>query len=446
MHITHSRPISGPLLAAILLIPTVAAAADPPRDAHGAATAEAQQRALDALTQGRDPLAPPAGIDPQVWAASIPKDNALTRERIELGRKLYFETALSRDGTVSCATCHDVTRSFTDRRPVSEGVGGKLGRRNAPTTMNAALLHNQFLDGRAATLEVQAGQPILNSVEMAMPDPAAAVAALEKKGYGPQFQKAYGRPLNYKDLERAIASFERTLVFLDAPFDRFLAGDVRAISEEARAGWTLFNGKARCATCHPINLSNPLGTDGRAHNIGVSARHQDFELLARKALAAIRQDPSLRQLDELALTTNMSELGRFMVTRNEGDIGGFRSSQLRNVGITAPYMHDGSMQTLWDTIDHYNKGGEANHYLDGGVEPLALSEQEIDQVVAFLFTLTDRRFADYNRGEEERQQKIARQRRPFRDDQLAQRKLISFGGGRRSDDKKETTTAPGGAK
>ena len=242
------------------------------------------------MLEGRDPLAPPRQVDAQVWAASVPADNALTPERIALGKRLYFETALSRDGTVACATCHDVTRSFTDRRPVSEGVGGKLGRRNAPTTMNAALLHSQFLDGRAATLEDQAGQPILNSVEMAMPNEAAAVAALEKKGYGPDFQKAYGRKLNYRDLERAIAAFERTLIFLDAPFDRFLAGDARAISDDARAGWALFNGKGRCATCHPINLSNPLGTDGRAHNIGVSARHQDFEQLAVKALAALRKD------------------------------------------------------------------------------------------------------------------------------------------------------------
>jgi cytochrome c peroxidase len=436
------------LAGALLLLPTAALAADEvKRDSHGAALAEDQQRALEALQKGRDPLAVPANVDPLVWAASIPKDNALTPERIDLGRRLYFDTALSKDGTVACATCHDVTRSFTDRRPVAEGVGGKLGRRNAPTTLNAALLHSQFLDSRAATLEVQAGQPILNSVEMAMPSEAAAVAALQKKGYDEAFQKAYGRKVNYRDIERAIASFERTLVFLEAPFDRFLAGDRKAISEDAHQGWMLFNGKGRCVTCHTINQSMPLGTDNRAHNIGVSARHQDFEQLARKALAALKADPSLRQLDELAIATNMSELGRFMVTRNEGDIGAFRTSQLRNVGITAPYMHDGSMQTLWDTMDHYNKGGEPNHYLDGGVEPLALSEKEIDQVVAFMFTLTDSRFAEQNAKEEQRQRDLASKQRPFRNDELANRKLISFG--RRPEDKKEPTTpstTPGGAK
>ncbi len=433
-----------PLLAAGASLGTAvppARAADPPAPgAHGATAMPEQERRLSALLEGRDALAPPRHVDDQVWKASVPADNALTSERIALGKRLYFETALSKDGTVACATCHDVTRSFTDRRPVSEGVGGKLGRRNAPTTMNAALLHSQFLDGRAPSLENQAGQPILNSVEMAMPNEAAAVAALEKKGYGPDFEKAYGRKLNYRDLERAIAAFERTLIFLDAPFDRFLAGDARAISDDARAGWTLFNGKGRCATCHTINLSNPLGTDGRVHNIGVSARHQDFEQLAVKALAALRKNPSERTLDELAIATNMSELGRFMVTRNEADIGAFRTSQLRNVGITAPYMHDGSMQTLWDTIDHYNKGGEPNHYLDGGVEPLALSEPEVGQLVAFMFTLTDGRFSALNDSELERQRGLAAKQRPFRDDNLALRKVISFG--RRTEDKR----SPGGVK
>jgi cytochrome c peroxidase len=273
---------------------------------------------------------------------------------------------------------------------------------------------------------------------MAMPNEEAAVAALLKKGYDADFKKAYGRPVNYKDLTRAIASFERTLIFLEAPFDRFLAGETEAISADARAGWVLYNGKARCASCHTLNRSNPLGTDHRAHNIGVSARHQDFEQLARKALALLKEDPSARKLDELAITTNMSELGRFMVTRNEADIGGFRTPQLRNVGVTAPYMHDGSMQTLWDTMDHYNKGGEPNHYLDGGVEPLALTEAEINQVVAFMFTLTDNRFADLNRSEMDRQRGVAGGKRPFRNDELALRKTISFG--RRAED----TRNPGG--
>lgn len=393
---------------------------------HGAAAMATQEQQLDRLLK-EDPLVVPAGIDPEIWRAIVPEDNAMTPERIALGRKLYFEMALSKDGTVSCATCHDVSRSFTDRRKTSEGVGDQLGKRNAPTTMNAALLHAQFLDGREATLEAQAGQPILNPVEMAMPDQAAALAALEKiPEYAPLFQEAYGRAINYKDLERAIAAFERTLIFLDAPFDRLLAGDESAMSADAKAGWTLFNGKARCMSCHPFNPSNPLGTDNHMHNIGVSARQQDFEKMARSALTMLDQDPSQRKLDELAVGSDLSELGRFMVTKSYADIGSFRTPQIRNIGITGPYMHDGSLATLWDVVDHYNKGGEENPYLDGSMEGLDLDEDEINQLVSFLFTLTDDRFADLNAAEMAAQREQAAKERPFRDNALVSRARLPF--------------------
>jgi cytochrome c peroxidase len=232
--------------------------------------------------------------------------------------------------------------------------------------------------------------------------------------------------VNYEDIGRAIGAFERTLVFIDSPFRRFLLGDGNAISAEAQQGFRLFNEKARCVSCHPMNLSNPLGTDNRFHNIGVSARTQNFELLAKNALAALAQDPSERKLEDLALGTDMSELGRFMVTKNRSDIGSFRTSLILNIGITPPYMHDGSLETLWDVMDHYNKGGEANPYLDGGIEALALNEQEIDQVVAFLFTLTDDRFRSENERQMERQKAQASTKRPFRDDDLAFRRKLAF--------------------
>ena len=230
----------------------------------------------------------PAGFDPVVWAAFIPEDNKMTPERVELGRKLYFDTRLSRDGSVSCATCHDVTRGFTDQRAVSEGIEGQLGKRNAPTTLNAALLQTLFWDGRSPTLDHQARMPILNPVEMGMPDEATALKAIrDVPEYQEAFKKAYGREMNYEDVGRAIGAFERTLVFVDSPFRRFLNGDSAAISAQARAGLELFNGKARCVACHPMNPSNPLGTDNRFHNVGVSARHQNFEGLAQKALKAL---------------------------------------------------------------------------------------------------------------------------------------------------------------
>jgi len=414
-------------LALAVLAAGGAAAAD--QGAHGALAEAAQLVRLERM-MGSRPVAPPPGYPPDVWDALIPADNELTPARVELGRKLYFERRLSLDGTVSCSTCHDVSRGFTDQRPVAEGVGDKLGRRNSPTTLNALFFQSFFLDGRAPSLEEQAKLPILNPIEMAQPSREATMAKIAGDGeYAALFQQAYGRAPNYDDLARAIASFERTLVFLSSPFDRFLAGDRKAISAEAQQGWALFNGKARCVSCHAINASNPLGSDNRFHNIGVSARHQDFEALAAKALAALKGaqgQAGLEAVDRLALETDMSELGRFLVTKDRSDIGGFKTSQVRNVGVTGPDMHDGSLQTLWDGMDHYNKGGEANLYLDGGIEPLALSEKEIDAVVALLLSMTDDRLADDNRRLAAQQRARSRSNRPFRDDKLASRRVLPF--------------------
>jgi cytochrome c peroxidase len=401
-------------------------AAEPALAPHGAMAIQEQQQRLAKLIPSV--TSPPPGVDPIAWASIyIPAGNELTADRIALGRKLYFDTRLSKDGTLACATCHDVSRGFTDHRSVSEGIGDHLGKRSAPTTMNAALMQSQFWDGRAPSLEEQAKLPILNPIEMGHPDAASAMAAVNTDpAYVGLFQKAYGRTPNYEDLGRAIASFERTLIFLDAPFDRFAGGDSKAISAAAQRGLDLFNGKARCVSCHMINSSNPLGTDNLFHNIGVSARTQNFEALAGKALGALNENSDSAALDKLAIETDMSELGRFLVTKKRGDVGAFKTEQLRNVGLTAPYMHDGSLKTLWDVMDHYNKGGETNAYLDGGIEPLSLSESEINDVVAFLFTLTDVRFAAQNEQAIREQQALATKKRPFRDNTLAHRDVLPF--------------------
>ena len=394
---------------------------------HGALPMDQQLTRIDALLPQRDVTEPPKGVDPRIFELFVPADNQMTPDRVALGKKLYFDQRLSADGTVACATCHDVSRGFTDQRSVSEGIRDQLGRRNAPTTMNTFVLQSLFLDGRAPTLEEQAKLPIVNPIEMGQPDGAAVTRVIANDPeYQRMFQQAYGRPPNYDDVGRAIANFERTLVFLDSPFDRFLAGQNDAISPAAQQGWVLFNGKARCVSCHPLNRSNPLGTDNRFHNIGVSALHQDFEKLAGQALAELQKQGGIDAVDRLALSTDLSELGRFLITKNRSDIGGFRTPQLRNVGITAPYMHDGSMQTLWDVIDHYNKGGDANPYLDGGIEPLALNEDEIDALVALLFTMTDQRFAEQNQAAFDKQHTLAQTQRPFRDNALAMRQVFPF--------------------
>jgi cytochrome c peroxidase len=433
-----SRRWASPLIVPFVLVVTLQTAsraeqgkappAPPSGNAlHGALPMPEQQSRLGPLLAGTPEVVVPSGVSPAFWQRLVPKDNPGSAAQVALGKKLYFDTRLSKDGSVACATCHDVSRGFSDRRPTSEGIGDQIGRRNAPTTLNALFYSSQFWDGRAPTLEEQAKLPIVNPIEMGMPDGATAVAAIAPDPeYQAAFQAAYGRPPSFDDLARAIAAFERTLVFVSSPFDRFLRGEVGAISTDARAGFALFNGKGRCNACHQMSASNPIGTDNRFHNVGVSARHQNFEELAKKGLAATAGGASMELLDRLALETDLSELGRFVVTRNRADIGAFKTVAVRNVGVSGPYMHDGSLTTLWDVMDHYNKGGEANPFLDGGIEPLALTEQEIDQVIAFLFSLTDERLAAANNAELTRQRAIAKERRPFRDTALSNREALPF--------------------
>jgi cytochrome c peroxidase len=328
----------------------------------------------------------PSGILPP----EVPADNPPTAAKVALGEKLYFEQRLSTDGTVACVTCHDPAHGFADPRgaATSAGVGGQLGTRNAPTVLNAAFLASQFWDGRAATLEEQAVQPLVNPIEHGFASQADVIAKLRAlPEYGPLFQAAFGTAdVTTERVGQAIASFERTLLSLDAPIDRYLGGDASAIPESARRGWELYNGKARCNTCHGRIDVIPLFTDDLFHNIGVGVTRIDFDAVARKAAAAIEGGQSV---DELALTNaEASELGRFLVTKEPKDLGAFKTPQLRNVALTAPYMHDGSEKTLRDVIAFYDRGGNDNPYLDGGMRPLGLTEAEQADLVAVLETFT----------------------------------------------------------
>jgi cytochrome c peroxidase len=350
-----------------------------------------------AVTASAEPveLPVPTGVIPP----EVPADNPPTTEKVSLGRTLYFDTRISTDGTVACATCHDPRSGFADprRKATSGGVGGALGTRNAPTVLNAAFLATQFWDGRAATLEEQAVQPLINPIEHGFRDFPAVVTKLKSLAdYGPLFQAAFGSAdISIERVGQAIATFERTLLSLDAPIDRFLAGDAKAISESAKRGWGLYNGKARCNTCHGRVDVIPLFTDDLFHNIGVGVTRIDFAAVSRKAAAAIESGASV---DELALSNaEASELGRFLVTREPKDLGAFKTPGLRNMTLTAPYMHDGSEATLRDVIEFYDRGGNNNPYLDGGIRPLGLSDQEKSDLVALLetFTSTDlARFRD----------------------------------------------------
>src|SRR5277367_2803537 len=372
--------------------------------------------------QGPGPIADPkstnqAGFPATLYSWVIPPDNPQTPEKVELGRKLFFDDRLSPDNTVSCDRCHGPAKGFTDQLPTSMGIHAQFGRRNAPSVLNALFNVTQFWDGRSPTLEAQIQGPVTNPVEMGMKSTDDAVAAIKAiPQYQKQFQEVFGHDVNFADIEKAIAAYERTQLAFDSPFDKFINGDQSAISDQAKRGWAIFNGKGRCMSCHGWNPTQPLFTDQKFHNIGVSAHKADFVPLARQALIVLSQSGGGSEaIDKLAIGTDMSGLGRFLVTKQPHDIGGFRTMSLRNLLVTQPYFHDGSQATLWDTIDHYNKGGVQNPYLDGGIVPLGLTEAEEDDLIAFLATLTSPEYADAADHEYAAQLARSKTDRPQRD-------------------------------
>src|SRR5882724_11423297 len=370
------------------------------------------------------PLAQPrslrqVGVPADATRAAIPPDNPQTPEKIALGQKLFFDGRLSVDGSVACSTCHDPARAFTDGRPTSVGINGRLGQRNAPTILNALYNKTQFWDGRVKTLEEQAALPIVNPVEMGLPSLDAAVARIAAiPEYQDAFRKVFGGPPNARDLLRAIASYERTQLSFGSPFDRFIAGDSTAIDNAAKRGWELFNTRARCNKCHALTEQKrdaTYFTDNDFHNIGIGIIRHNVVALARQAEQAIKSGDT-SQIDRAAIQTDMSALGRFLITKRERDIAAFKTPGLRNVLVTGPYFHDGSQETLWDVMDHYNKGdGLQDPYLDEDIQPLAPTEGDIDDVVAFLASLTSAPYKDQGIKELARQRALSRTNRPQRD-------------------------------
>lgn len=302
----------------------------------------------------------PLGLPP----VPVPADNPPTAETIALGRRLYYDPTLSADGAVSCATCHDPQAGFADPKPVSEGVQKKTGTRNSPTVCNAAYFHVQFWDGRAPSLEKQAEGPVQNPVEM-----ANTLAHVEEKlnadpSYREQFARAFGpRPITYQMVEKCIASFERTVISGNSPFDRWKYGhDEKAVSDSVKRGFVVFTSKQKgnCATCHLVEENYALFTDNKFHNIGVGASGDEIK-----------------------------DAGRFDVTHQESDRGLFKTPSLRNIALTAPYMHDGSRRNLKEVIDVYIGGGNSNPNLDKEVHVLDfLTGQERADLQAFLESLT----------------------------------------------------------
>lgn len=295
----------------------------------------------------------PLGLDGDAYM--VPQENPLSKEKVQLGKMLYFDKRLSADNSISCASCHDPEAGFADPSPLSKGFQGKTGTRHSPTIINSAFSYFQFWDGRAPSLEEQAKAPMENPLEMAHTLEGAVKSIAAIPGYRPYFKAAFGDDtVTIGRIAQAIASFERTVLSGNSPWDRYIyANEVDALSESARRGLELFEGKALCTSCHVgFNL-----TDGLFHNLGVGMS---------------KENP---------------DLGRYIVTGEEKDKGAFKTPTLRDISKTAPYMHDGSMKTLEEVIELYNRGGEPNPWLDPKMKPLNLSEQEKQDLLAFLKSL-----------------------------------------------------------
>ncbi|HJZ57490.1 MAG TPA: cytochrome c peroxidase [Gemmataceae bacterium] len=304
-----------------------------------------------------DPLFPPGGpkvplgLVPIMW----PKDNPYTPEKAELGWLLYFDKRLSVDGTVSCASCHNPQFAFTDGQPFSRGIRNQLGGRSAPTVINRAYSLEQFWDGRAKTLEEQAKGPIANPIEMGHAHDLCEKCIGGIPGYRTRFRDVFGPgDVTIDNIAKAIATFERTVLSGNSAYDRFKAGDANALSESQKNGMKVFfSDHARCDSCHEgVNFTN-----GKYANVGIG------------------------------MDKPMPDLGRFVVTQKEEDRGAFKTPTLRDVARTAPYMHDGSLKTLEDVVEHYNKGGIKNPWLHQDVRELKLSDQDKKDLVEFLKSL-----------------------------------------------------------
>lgn len=330
----------------------------------------------------------------------VPVNNKLTPEKIKLGDKLFHDTRFSSTGKVSCATCHDKSKAFTDSPlKVSEGINKLTGTRNAPTVVNAAYMHSMFWDGREPDLEGQSAGPFINPVEMGLPNHEPILKIVRSDAdYKKRFKQAFnksGKNIKMKHVQQAIASFERTIISGNSPFDRYQYGnDKSAMSDAAVRGLNVFLKQGRCVSCHTISQTHALFTDSRFHNLGIGFEriNKDVKELG-SAFSKAKKKAS--EVDVEVLTNkNTSELGRFAVSTQWRDMGSFKTPTLRNVAKTAPYMHDGSLESLLDVVKFYNNGGRVKEsdpvfdFQSGGIRPLDLSVDQMDDLVAFLEALT----------------------------------------------------------
>jgi cytochrome c peroxidase len=296
-------------------------------------------------------LVVPLGLPAIPW----PEDNPYSPARADLGRMLFFDGRLSSNGIVSCAFCHEPGHAFSGGTRISKGVNGKPGERHTPTLINRAWGKSQFWDGRSPTLESQVIVPVTNPDEMGMTVDRVAQTVQEIKGYAPLFAAAFGDgTINFDRIAKAIATFERTLVSGNSPYDRYIAGDKTALTKQQKAGLDFFNRKGECAECH----TGPNFTTEKFANLGIGMDQEN------------------------------PDSGREVVTKRRGDFGKFKVPTLRDLAHRGPYMHDGRFKTLGEVLDLYAKGGLPNPHLDTRLTPFYLDEQTKRDLLAFLDSLS----------------------------------------------------------
>ena len=327
-------------------------------------------------------------------ALEVPENNPLTQEKILLGRQLFFDRRLSHNNTLSCAMCHIPEQGFTSQElSVAIGIEGRTLRRNAPTLYNVGFARVLFHDARENLLEQQAWTPLLARNEMANPSVGFVIDRLKSlPEYRGRFEQAFGgKGPGMETVGMALASYQRTLNSGGSAFDRwYYGGDKDALDEQARAGFELFSGKARCVACHTVNRDYALFTDHKLHNTGLGYL---VSMGAPDDKVAVTVAPGTTLMVERDFITIKgkpapNDLGYYEITGDPDDRWKYRTPMLRNVALSAPYMHNGSLRTLREVVEFYNRGGIRNELLDPLVQPLGLSGTEMDSIVAFLNSLT----------------------------------------------------------
>jgi cytochrome c peroxidase len=335
-------------------------------------------------------LQPPLGL-PKL---PVPADNPITPAKISLGRKLFYDRRLSMNNTFSCAMCHIPEQGFTSNEMATAvGVEGRTVKRNSPALYNVGYQTRLFHDARENTLEHQVWAPLLSHNEMANPSIGNVIDKINRNAdYAGLFEQAFGKPPGMENIGMALASYERTLNSGNSPFDRWYFGkDSNALGDQAQRGFALFTGQAHCNQCHTIANQYALFTDNQLHNTGVGFKAAMAKPV--KSLQHVQVAPGIYADVPTTVVESVSEikandLGRYEVSQNPSDRWHYKTPALRNIMLTAPYMHDGSIATLREVVAFYNEGGIANDNIDPLIKPLQLNEKQIEDLVAFMEALT----------------------------------------------------------